>query len=142
MKKILLALLVALMAWTLISCGGKPGGLRSFEEMVPEFTNRLNESLETGTYNELLELFDKNCIIIVNTEFHPENHNGRDGARAYFSSLPLEIEFEIGEINQSGLRAETDYTYNLPAEGLKVGIWQFRLNNMGKIREFTVTPGE
>lgn len=142
MKKILLVLLVAILAWSLISCGGKPGGLRSFDEMVPEFTKRLNKSLETATYNELLELFDKRCIVIVNTEFHPENYTGRDEARTYFTTLPLEVEFEIGEITLAGLRAETDYTYNLPAEGLRKGIWQFKLNNMGKIREFTVTPGD
>jgi len=142
MKKNLLVLLVTVIAGTLISCGGKPGGLRSFEEIVPEFTKRLNKSLETATYNELVDLFDKKCYIIVNTEFHPENFTGRDGARTYFSTLPLEVEFEIGEIVMDGLRAETDYTYNHPDEGLRKGVWQFKLNNMGKISEFTVTPGD
>ena len=135
-------LITTVLITAFIACGGKPGGLRSFEDMVPEFTKKLNQSLETGTFDELISLLDKKCIVIVNTEFNPEYYTGHAEALTYFNSIPLQTTFEIGEIKLVSLRAETNYRFNLPGEGLRIGTWLFKLNNMGRISEFTVTPGE
>jgi len=142
MKKLILAIPAALLLSIVFSCGGRPGGLKDFRELVPEFTIRLNKAIKTNTYNELIALFDKQCAIVLNTEFNPEMYHGHVGARQYFSGIPGDVVFEIGEIELQGLRAETVYNYKRKDGSRGSGVWQFKLNNMGKISEFTISPSE
>ncbi len=142
MKKLIGILTAGLAFAILLSCGSKPGGLKDFNEMVPEFTVRLNKALRSNTYTDLLDLFDRECAIVLNTEFNPEMYRGHEGGRRYFSAIPEGTVFEIGEIELQGLRAETVYNYQQKNGASGSGTWQFKLNNMGKISEFTISPGE
>ena len=142
MRRIHIFILLTFSFCLILSCGGKPGGLTDFEEIVPKFTKKLNEAVIKGTFNDLLSMFDKKCIISINTEFNPEMFNGTEEARSYFSAIPENTVFSIGEIELIGLRAETQYTYRQKGGLVGDGIWNFKLNNMGKISEFTVTPGD
>jgi|GEM_PF-1934955 len=142
MKKLIGVLPLAVAFSILLSCGSKPGGLKDFNEMVPEFTVRLNKALKSNTYTDLLDLFDADCAIVLNTEFNPEMYRGREGGRQYFSGMPEGTVFEIGEIELKGLRAETVYHYQQKNGASGSGTWEFKLNNMGKISEFTISPGD
>lgn len=143
MKKLFLITAYLSIIALFISCGGKPGGLKDLTEIAPEFALRLNESLQTDDYAKLMKLFDKNCKIIVSTEFNPLFYDGTESARRYFASLPRETVFETtggGELE--GLRTEIAYKYKLKTGAWGDGTWKFKLNNMGKISELTITPGE
>ena len=142
MKRIYTFFLLTLSIFLILSCGGRPGGLTDFAEMVPKFTKKLNEAVNKGTFNDLLSIFDKKCVIIINTEFNAEMFNGIEEARSYFSSIPESAVFSIGEIELIGLRAETQYTYRQKGGLVGDGIWNFKLNNMGRISEFTISPGD
>ncbi len=142
MNKRIITIIAFLTLAILIACGGKPGGLKDFNEIIPEFTERLNEAMNKATYNDLISLFDKNCLIIVNTEFNPEIYKTYQGARTYFSSIPLETRFTYGEIQIAGLRAETEYRFKQKNGLTGSGLWNFKFSNMGKISELTITPKE
>ena len=142
MKRIIQILIVVAIIFTITSCGDKPGGLRKLDEMVPEFCDRLNEACQTSEYNDLLKLFDDDCKIMLQTDFNPEVHQGISGARGYFGNLRIDTKFQIGEVTISGLDAVTQYSYMQENGASGTGTWQFRINNMGKIKEMTIFPGE
>ncbi len=142
MKRILQTLLMTSILLVIVSCGDKPGGLRKPEEMVPDFCNRLNKACADAQYENLLKLFDDDCKILLQTEFNPEVHRGLKGARSYFSAIAVDTKFEIGTVSLTGLNAVTEYFFLQPNGVNGVGRWQFRINNMGKIRELTIIPGE
>ena len=133
--------LIAILAIQL-GCGGKPGGLKAFEEIVPEFIERLNKACDTGIYDDLLRLFDKKAKLIISPEFHPEVLTTPEKIREYFTAFPLEIKFSISEVTINNLLAETHYSYTKPNGAIGTGIWQFKLTNMGKIAELSIIPNE
>ena len=126
----------------LASCGEKPGSLRKLDDVVPEFTKRLNHASKTGEYTNLMKIFDQNAIVLLNTEFNPEVMQGHSEILDYFSSMPAETQFTTSEVELSNLWASTEYTFIQPNGKTGSGSWQFKLNNMGKISELTIVPGE
>jgi hypothetical protein len=79
---------------------------------------------------------------MLDTEFHPEVHEGIEDIRNYFTGLPLDTKFSIGEIDIKGLIAHTNYTYEQKNGAIGKGRWDFKFNNMGKIIELVIIPGE
>jgi len=110
--------------------------------MVPDFCARLNKACEDVRYENLLKLFDDDCKIVLQTEFNPEVHRGMKGARTYFSAIPVDTKFEIGAVTLNGLDAVTEYVFLQPNGVNGSGKWMFRINNMGKIMDFTIIPGD
>ncbi len=142
MRKVILALASLSVLLLTISCGEKPGSLRKLEDVVPEFTKRLNKASKTGEYENLIHIFDENATIMLRTEFHPEVMQGHDQIIDYLSNFTPETIFQTGDVEVSSLRAGTDYTYIQPDGKSGSGNWQFRLNNRGKISELAIIPAE
>lgn len=141
MKHIATVIISAIILMLIASCGGKPGGLMKPEDMVAEFTKRLNMACTKAEYDDLLKLFDKNAKVLIQTEFNPELHQGLEKIRGYFSAIPLDTKFEIGEVRLSGLQAETRYSF-IQKNGVSgSGVWKFKINNMGRIGELAIIPG-
>lgn len=142
MKRITAALALLSIIILLAACGGKPGGLKSFDEIVPEFVDRLNEACATGVFDDFMKLFDKKAKLIVSTEFHPEVLIGLEEIRGYFTAIPLDTKFRIGEVDITRLMAVTHYTLQQVNGAQGIGTWKFKLNNMGKVAELSIIPGE
>lgn len=142
MKKITITLILLSIVVLLTACGGKPGGLKSFDEIVPEFVDRLNEACATGVLDDLMKLFDRKAKLIVRTKFHPEVLEGHEEIRNYFAAIPLDTKFRIGEINIVRLMAKTHYSYQQVNGARGTGAWNFKMNNMGKVAELYIIPGE
>jgi len=124
----------------LVSCG-KPGGLRNPEELAELFTKYLNEASASGEYEKLVNLFDKEGMILLNTDFNPEVHRNSRGIRNYFAAIPVDTKFDVNNIVVDGLQVEANYSY-LQKNGVNGdGTWKFSINNMGKIKELVIVPG-
>ena len=134
-------LILSVSLLTLLMSCGKPGGLRNPEDMAVLFTKNLNEALASGEYEKLVNLFDKEGMILLNTDFNPEVHRNSRGIRNYFAAIPIDTKFEVSNIEVNGLRVEADYSY-LQKNGVNgSGTWNFSINNMGKIKELAIVPG-
>ncbi|NQS97932.1 MAG: hypothetical protein HQ591_05720 [candidate division Zixibacteria bacterium] len=142
MKRITAALALLSIIILLTACSGKPGGLKSFDEIVPEFVDRLNEASATGVFDDFMKLFDKKAKLIISTEFHPEVLIGLEEIRGYFVAIPLDTKFQIGEVSIVRLMAETHYSFQQVNGARGTGAWNFKMNNMGKVAELSIIPGE
>jgi len=134
-----LILLISILA-LVVSCG-KPGGLRNPEDVIELFTEYLNATTASGEYDKLVNLFAKDGMILLNTEFNPEVHRNSRGIRNYFAAIPVDTKFEVSNIEVNGLKVEANY-YFLQKNGVNgEGTWNFTINNMGKIKELAIVPG-
>ena len=142
MRRSYFFLLLPVLLLNLYSCGEKPGSLRNLEDVVPEFTDRLNDATVSGNYTPLIRLFDENATLLLKTEFNPEVMNGRGEIEEYFLGYPKDTEFNTSDLQSSELTASAEYSYIQPNDKTGSGVWHFKLNNSGKIAEMTIVPAE